>query len=155
MGMQPATLCYLVRGDEVLLIRKKRGLGEGKLVGPGGKIEDGETPHEAAIREVEEEIRVSIEEQRKVGEFEFVFGTESKMFVHVFRAEEFSGDPAETEEAKPRWFDVEEMPYDEMWQDDELWMPYLVSGETFAGWFRFDEDGEEMLEHELEIGVEF
>lgn len=153
--MQPATLCYLVRGDEILLIRKKRGLGEGKLVGPGGKVEDGETPREAAVREVEEEVRLFVETPTKVGEFEFVFGEESEMFVHVFRAEEFSGEPRETEEADPRWFDVEDMPYDEMWEDDRLWMPHLLSGETFSGWFRFDSDGDEMLEQELETGVEF
>ncbi|MFH5797746.1 8-oxo-dGTP diphosphatase [Haladaptatus sp. CMAA 1911] len=153
--MQPATLCYLIRGDEILLIRKKRGLGEGKLVGPGGKVEDGETPRNAAIREVQEEVRVSVKNPTKVGEFEFVFGTESEMFVHVFRAEEFSGKPQETDEADPRWFDVADMPYDEMWEDDRLWMPSLLSGEPFSGWFRFDSDGDEMLEEELETGVEF
>lgn len=153
--MQPATLCYPIRGDEILLIRKKRGLGEGKLVGPGGKVEDGETPREAAVREVQEEVRVSVENPTKVGEFEFVFEEQSEMFVHVFRAEEFSGTPQETEEANPGWFDVDEMPYDEMWEDDELWMPSLLSGETFSGWFRFDEDGDEMVEEKLETGVVF
>jgi len=153
--MQPATLCYLLRGDEILLIRKKRGLGEGKIVGPGGKVESGETPRDAAVREVEEEVRVSVETPTKVGEFEFVFGESREMFVHVFRAEEFSGEPRETEEADPRWFDVADMPYDEMWEDDRLWMPHLLSGETFSGWFRFDSDGDEMLEGEVETGVTF
>jgi 8-oxo-dGTP diphosphatase len=51
--MQSATLCYPVRNELVLLIRKKRGLGEGKFVGPDGKVEDGETPHETVVREVE------------------------------------------------------------------------------------------------------
>ncbi|MGA9401710.1 8-oxo-dGTP diphosphatase [Haladaptatus sp.] len=131
--MQPATLCYPIRGDEILLIRKKRGLGEGKLVGPGGKVEDGETPREAAIREVEEEVRVSVENPTKIGEFEFVFGNESEMFVHVFRAEEFSGKPRETKEADPGWFDVEEMPYDEMWEDDRLWMRLCCQARRFRG----------------------
>ncbi|WP_458207173.1 8-oxo-dGTP diphosphatase [Haladaptatus sp. NG-SE-30] len=153
--MQPATLCYPIRNERVLLIRKKRGLGEGKFVGPGGKIEDGETPRETVVREVEEEIRVSVADPTKVGEFEFVFGNEPKMLVHVFRAEEFTGEPQETLEADPRWFDFENVPYDEMWEDDRLWMPHLFSGETFSGWFRFDAEGDELLDHELETGVGF
>ncbi|WP_227355509.1 8-oxo-dGTP diphosphatase [Haladaptatus salinisoli] len=170
--MQPATLCYPVRNERVLLIRKKRGLGAGKFVGPGGKVEDGETPREAAVREVEEEIRVSVTDPTKVGEFEFVFGVresaalgnslelrsdgdDTRMFVHVFRAEEFAGTPEETAEAVPRWFDFEDVPYDEMWEDDRLWMPHLFSGETFAGRFRFDAEGETLVEHDLTVGVEF
>ncbi|SIQ81064.1 8-oxo-dGTP diphosphatase [Haladaptatus litoreus] len=153
--MQPATLCYPIRNERVLLIRKKRGLGEGKYVGPGGKIEDGETPQETVIREVEEEIHVTVAAPTKVGEFEFVFGNEPKMFVHVFRAEEFSGVPQETPEADPRWFDFKNVPYDEMWEDDRLWMPHLFSGVTFSGCFQFDSEGEQMVEHELVTGVDF
>ncbi|HEY5036239.1 MAG TPA: NUDIX domain-containing protein, partial [Chthoniobacterales bacterium] len=48
---QRANLCFIVRGDEVLLIRKKRGFGAGKINGPGGKVEPGETALGAALRE--------------------------------------------------------------------------------------------------------
>ncbi|WP_458185226.1 hypothetical protein [Haladaptatus sp. NG-WS-4] len=105
--------------------------------------------------EVKEEIRVSVADLTKVGEFEFVFGHEPKMFVHVFRAEEFAGEPQEPPEADPRWFDFKSVPYDEIWEDDCLWMPHLFSGETFSGWFRFDAEGAELLEHELETDVGF
>ncbi|WP_158057783.1 8-oxo-dGTP diphosphatase [Halorussus halophilus] len=154
--MQNATLCYLLEPDaeEVLLIEKKRGLGEGKFVGPGGKVEDGETPHECVVREVEEEIGVEVPNPEKVGEFEFVFGQESDMFVHVFRAEEFVGTPEETEEADPEWFDFESVPYDQMWEDDRYWMPHLFEGETFSGEFVFDSDGEELLEWDVETDFE-
>ena len=54
-----ATLLFIVRGDEVLLIRKKRGLGAGKINAPGGRLEPGEAPLAAAIREVQEEILVT------------------------------------------------------------------------------------------------
>jgi 8-oxo-dGTP diphosphatase len=139
--------------EEVLLIRKKRGLGEGKYVGPGGKVEAGETPRECVVREVREEIGVTPWNPEKVGEFEFVFGEEPEMFVHVFRAEAFSDVPEETDEADPAWFDFDAMPYDEMWEDDRYWMPELLDGETFAGEFVFDEDGDELLEWEVETGV--
>jgi 8-oxo-dGTP diphosphatase len=153
--MQPATLCYLLGPDdeEVLLIRKKRGLGEGNYLGPGGKVEEGETPRECVVREVEEEIGVTPRDPEKVGEFEFVFGEASEMFVHVFRAEEFDGTPEESPEADPEWFDYDSLPYDQMWEDDRYWMPHLLDGDTFAGEFVFDEDGDELLEWEVETGV--
>jgi 8-oxo-dGTP diphosphatase len=91
----------------------------------------------------------------KIGEFEFIFGDDPRMFVHVFCTEEFAGEPRETAEADPRWFDFEDVPYDEMWEDDRLWMPHLFSGETFAGRFRFDAEGEALVEHDLNVGVEF
>ena len=40
----PATLVFVLRGDEVLLIDKKTGLGMGKVNAPGGKVDPGETP---------------------------------------------------------------------------------------------------------------
>jgi len=67
--VQDATLCHPVVDGELLLIRKQRGVGEGKLVGPGGKVEDGETPREAARREVREELRVDPIGLAKRGEF--------------------------------------------------------------------------------------
>ncbi len=90
----------------------------------------------------------------KVGEFEFVFGDEPEMFVHVFRAEEFSGTPEESPEADPEWFDYDAVPYDEMWEDDRYWMPHLFDGETFAGEFVFDADGDELREWAVETDVE-
>ncbi|NEU57497.1 8-oxo-dGTP diphosphatase [Halorussus sp. MSC15.2] len=153
--MQPATLCYLLRPDaeEVLLIRKKRGLGEGKLVGPGGKVEDGETPGECVVREVEEEIGVTPRDPEKVGEFRFVFGEDPRMFVHVFRAEAFDGVPEASPEADPEWYDYDAVPYDEMWEDDRYWLPHLLDGERFAGEFVFDAEGDELREWDVETGV--
>ena len=49
------TLVFLRREGEVLLGMKKRGFGEGKWNGFGGKVEAGETIVEAAAREVKEE----------------------------------------------------------------------------------------------------
>lgn len=142
--MQEATICYPMEGDRVLLIHKKRGVGSGNYNGPGGKLEDGETPREAARREVREEVRLRVEDLEKVGELEFVFGDEPFMHVHVFRTDSFAGTPQETVEADPEWFHREEIPYDEMWEDDRLWLPLALDGKPFVGYFRFDAGGDEM-----------
>ncbi|MEQ1840701.1 MAG: NUDIX domain-containing protein, partial [Verrucomicrobiales bacterium] len=62
-----ANLVFITRGDEVLLIHKKTGLGAGKINGPGGKLEAGETALDAAIREVEEELHITARDLREMG----------------------------------------------------------------------------------------
>ena len=91
-----ATLMFIRDGHEVLLMRKLRGIGAGKINAPGGKIEPGETPLEAAIRETQEELLVTPLKPRKMGELFFAMSDLPDIFVHVFMAEAFSGEAGET-----------------------------------------------------------
>ena len=143
-----ANLCFIVKDGRVLLIRKKRGLGAGKINGPGGKIEPGETALESAIREVQEEICVtplSIEER---GVLHFQFADGYSLECAVFIANDLEGEPAETAEAAPFWVPLDAVPYDEMWADDRHWLPQVLDGKSFRGWFEFD--GDTMLSREVE-----
>ena len=142
-----ANLVFLTRGDEVLLIHKKTGLGAGKINGPGGKLESGETALEAAFREVEEELCIVPHalEERGVLHFDFVDGL--KLHCTVFLGSGFDGTPAETREARPEWFPVQQLPLDRMWADDRHWLPQMLAGQRFQAWFRFD--GEKMLSKEV------
>lgn len=144
-----AVLCFIVKDDDVLLIRKKRGLGAGKINGPGGKIESGETPLDAAIRETQEEIGVTPRDLENRGELHFQFTDGYRLHCTVFVARDFSGEPIETQEAMPLWTPIGAIPFSEMWQDDELWLPQMLAGQTFRGWFEFD--GDKMLSERLEF----
>jgi len=135
-----ANLCFIVKDGRVLLIRKKRGLGAGKINGPGGKLEPGETALESAIREVREELGVTplqIEE-RGILHFQFVDGY--SLHCVVFLAFDLEGEPIETAEATPLWFPVGEIPFHEMWADDQHWLPETLAGGSFDAWFVFDGD---------------
>lgn len=135
-----ANLVFLTRGDEVLLIHKKTGLGAGKINGPGGKLEEGETAYEAAIREVQEELHITPHNltERGVLHFDFVDGL--KLHCTVFLGSEFEGVPTETREARPEWFPIGALPLDRMWADDRHWLPEMLSGKRFTAWFRFDDE---------------
>ncbi|MBW2267051.1 MAG: 8-oxo-dGTP diphosphatase [Deltaproteobacteria bacterium] len=146
---QRATLLFVVRDDQVLLIHKKRGLGAGKINGPGGRIDPGETPLECAVREVEEELCVTPTGVREVGELRFQFVDGLSMHDYVFLASDYVGQPRETDEAIPRWTPLDAIPYAEMWQDDLLWIPLMLAGEHFDGRFIFD--GDVMLDHDLRV----
>ncbi|MEI8233285.1 MAG: 8-oxo-dGTP diphosphatase [Verrucomicrobiota bacterium] len=144
-----AVLCFIFRPGEVLLILKKRGLGGGKINAPGGKIEPGETPRQAAIRETREEVGLTPHAPRPVGELFFQFTDGYSLHCIVFRAEGCVGELCETDEAAPRWTPLEAIPYAAMWADDALWMPHLVAGRAFRGRFLFD--GETMLGQRMDL----
>ena len=148
-----ANLCFIVRGDQILLIRKKRGLGAGKINAPGGKVELGETAAEAAVRETREEIGVTPLNPTARGELFFQFADGYSLHCTVFVATGVEGDPIETDEAIPFWFPVTGIPYSEMWEDDQYWLPLVLEGKTFIGFFTFD--GESMLTKEIQIREEF
>jgi len=149
-GWQPdetGTLLFVLRGSEVLLIRKKRGHGAGKINGPGGKIEAGETPLESACRETHEETGIEPRDAVLMAEFRFVAMDGPQWYGYVFLSRNFSGIPRETAEAIPFWCPVSALPFDEMWEDDRIWLPRLLAGERLRGDFLFD--GERLLAHRL------
>ena len=138
-----ANLVFLTRGEEVLLIHKKTGLGAGKINGPGGKLEPGESPLDAARREVLEELHLTVGALEEMGELHFDFVDGLRLHCVVFHGTEFEGIPTETREARPEWFPIARLPLDRMWADDRHWLPQMLRGEKFRAWFRFD--GETML----------
>ena len=144
-----ATLVFVVRDGEILLMRKKRGLGAGKINGPGGRLEPGETLLACAVREVQEELCVTPRDLRYAGDNAFQFVDGYSIHVSVYVATGFDGTPAETAEAAPLWFALDAIPYDEMWEDDRLWLPLALSGERFTARYVFD--GDRMLDHAIDL----
>jgi len=145
-----ATLMFIVdeKKQEVLLIRKKRGLGAGKINGPGGKIDPGETSEACAIRETQEELGVTAFEPVKHGELWFQFVDGLALHVDVYRATRWEGEAFETPEAIPLWTPLSNLPFDEMWADDRFWLAeVLVEKKHFTGRFLFD--GDAMLTNEV------
>lgn len=146
-AVHQATLLFVVQNNKVLLIRKKRGLGAGKINGPGGKLDAGEAAQQCAHREVNEELCIVINHSANVGRLRFQFIDNYSIDVQVFIATHFEGTPTETEEAIPLWFNIDDIPYSEMWEDDQLWLSRVLAGEQVDGRFVFDED--RLLTHEV------
>jgi 8-oxo-dGTP diphosphatase len=144
---ETGTLLFLRRENEVLLIRKKRGHGAGKINGPGGKIDPGETPLGGAVRETLEETGITVLDATLKAEFRFVELAGPQWYGYVFLASRHAGTPVETEEARPFWCPVDALPFDQMWEDDRLWLPRVLCGERLEGDFLFD--GGRLLAHRL------
>ena len=128
---------------------KKRGFGAGRWNGFGGKLAEGETVEAAAKRELMEESGLIMTEAKKCGVLNFTFeGGMDPMEVHVFRVHKWEGEPAETEEMKPQWFEAASLPYGEMWPDDKHWMPLFLSKKYFTGSFHF-KDMDTIMRHSI------
>ena len=141
--MLETTLCLLKKDNKILLAMKKRGFGEGKYNGVGGKLEEGETPEQAMIRETKEEILVTPTKYEKVGFLEFdeyYKGKKGRIAFHLYIATEWIGEPSESDEMIPKWFDINEIPYDNMFPDDKYWLPYILDGKKIKAYFDFDEE---------------
>jgi len=144
------TLCLIHRHPKILLGMKKRGFGEGRWNGFGGKVQAGETIEEAAKRETFEEAGIVIDKIEKTGIIDFEFlGKPEILEVHIFRGNEFAGEPKESEEMRPNWFEINEIPFNDMWPDDRHWFPLFLNNKKFKGKFLFDGE-DNIIEHQLD-----
>ncbi len=142
--MKRAVLDFITRSRngtrELLLARKKTGeIGIGKVSAPGGKVDPGETPRQACTRENYEELGISTPNNSRdlleVALLDVFTATgdgpyEHFMRVAVFRGDAYSGEPTETRDMhRPFWAAFAEIPYEEMYPGDDMWMPYVLNDE--------------------------
>ncbi len=146
MKLRQVTLCLLVKNGQVLLAMKKRGFGMGKWNGVGGKVKDGESLKEAVVRESQEEIGVTPLAYRKVAVLDFLFpeiprDKDWNQQVVVFMVDDWEGEPTESKEMNPRWFDIDKIPYSQMWDSDSTWMKKVLAGQKIKGVFTYAGEG--------------
>jgi len=132
---------------------KKRGFGVNRYNGFGGKLDGDETLEEALVRELNEEVGISVlpEHLRKVAELTFIFPhkPEWSQIVHVYFFEQWLGEPMESEEMRPDWFHQDKLPYEKMWPDDKYWLPEVLQGKYVTARFVFANDQSTILEMEV------
>lgn len=146
-----ATLLFLIEENKILLAMKKRGFGMGRWNGVGGKPKPDEPIRQTAIRECKEEIDVIPDIFNQVATLNFTFPAKKSSWnqqVLVFLCTKWQGKPKETDEMKPQWFRIDEIPYDEMWKDDKYWLPKVINGDYVNAEFRFD-DNDNVLSHKV------
>lgn len=135
------TLCIPIDKNEgkILLGYKKRGFGQGRWNGFGGKIGSGETVEQATARELLEESNLQAKNLIEVGNLEFYFPEKNETIeMYIYKTENFEGQIKESNEMKPQWFTFKEIPYSQMWPDDKIWLPLFLQNKKFIGRFVFD-----------------
>jgi 8-oxo-dGTP pyrophosphatase MutT (NUDIX family) len=141
--MKATTLFYPLKDGRVLLAMKKRGFGVGKWNWPGGKVQPGESAEDACRRETLEEtgIQVGVLEDRGVITFLFPDHPNWDNECRIYVTKDIIGEPLETEEMRPQWFVVADVPYADMWDDDPHWLPQVLAGGRVQATGTFDAEG--------------
>ncbi len=135
----PLTLVVVHNDKQILLGKKKRGFATGLWNGFGGKVNEGESLEEAAMRELEEEYGITNHKLQSHGKILFSFMDHDKdLEVNIFSINDFNGEAVETEEMFGQWFDLDKIPYSEMWADDPFWLPHVLAGKNVSGRLEFD-----------------
>lgn len=133
------TLCMIYDTNNILLGMKKKGFGANRWNGFGGKVQEGEAVEDACIRELEEEAGIGAIDLKNRGKILFEFQDTGKLLeVHIFSASKYSRTPTESEEMLPKIFNIADIPYDQMWDDDKHWLPIVLEGHNIDGYFLFD-----------------
>lgn len=150
--LKQATLCFLVKENKILLAMKKRGFAVGKLNGVGGKKNPDESIEDTARRETNEEIGVVVEELEQVATLHCSFPNNPDwgQQVTVFLVKEWHNEPEESEEMAPKWFNIEDIPFDQMWPDERMWLPLVLDGKKIEAEFVFGE-GDVIISHKIRV----
>ena len=124
----------------------------GKWIGFGGKVEPNESILEGAIREVKEECGLDLEPKdiKKLGVIDYEF---DKIYIegHIFEVQNYYGEIEESEEMEPKWFEIENMPYDKMWKADEFWHPYFFRQQLFKAYSMYDHLGDVLMHYSYPV----
>jgi 8-oxo-dGTP pyrophosphatase MutT (NUDIX family) len=141
--LRQATLALLFKNNQILLAMKKRGFGQGRWNGVGGKPKENESIEDTAKRETSEEIGIEIAKFGEIARLCFYFANkpEWNQEVIVYRVDKWTGEPTESEEMAPKWFPFEEIPYESMWPDDKYWLPLVLKGKKVRASFVFGDNG--------------
>ena len=147
----PCVLCLIENPDthQLLMVRNLRGMNKGFYNFAGGKLNWGEDIRTALVREVKEETNLTLMGAKLVGRIDIVPADVKKVRadtkdcqVYVFYSDRYKGEPkAADKEVELYWFDKDKIPFENMRDNDRLWLPKVLNGEMVNMKFRRDQDG--------------
>lgn len=144
--MRKTTVCYIRNNNEYLMLyrnRKPNDPNEGKWLGIGGRIEDGETPDGCNLREVEEETGLRLLSFRFHGIIRFRSDTYEDEDMYLYSSDDFEPadeearrvwremkiyTPPECDEGELHWIPEEQLAGLPMWEGDKVFLSRLLEG---------------------------
>lgn len=140
--MKLATLCYVRRAGRTLMmqrVKKTNDVHHGKWNGLGGKLQDGESPEECAIREIKEESGLVAQDPRLCGLLTFPqFTPGDDWYVYVYEVTDFSGTLIECNEGILEWIDDSELLGLNLWEGDRIFLPWVFEKKFFSAKFCYE-----------------
>lgn len=138
-----SVLCYLERDGQYLMLyrnKKKNDINAGKWIGVGGKLEAGESPEEALLREVKEETGLTLTNYRRRGLVTFSADGYTE-YMHLYTADTWSGTLTDCDEGELRWIPKTDVPNLPLWEGDMHFLKLLTAdGPYFSMKLRYEND---------------
>lgn len=132
--MFPTTLCYITRGNQVLMlhrVKKKNDINKDKWIGIGGKFEGEESPDECLLREAKEETGLTLTSWRCRGVVTFLCDGCEGEFMYLFTADDFEGELKDCDEGQLQWVDRDFLYTLPMWEGDKIFLDLLWQDAPF------------------------
>ena len=132
--MLNTTLCYVTRGDEVLMlhrIKKKNDINQDKWIGIGGKFEGQESPDECLLREAKEETGLTLTSWKCRGVVTFLTTDGFGEYMYLFTADGFEGDLKVCDEGDLQWVSREFLNDLPKWEGDQIFLDLLWQNHPF------------------------
>ena len=147
-----STLCYLEQDGKYLMlhrVKKKNDINKEKWIGVGGHFEAEEAPEECVIREVREETGFTLNSWNFRGIVTFVSGDGVVEYMHLYTADETSGELIECSEGELVWIDKSEVYNLPVWEGDKIFFRLLEEREDYFSLKLIYNEAGELIESEI------
>ena len=151
--MEVTTTCYIEKDDKYLMlhrIKKENDINEGKWIGVGGHVEEGESPTEAIIREVREETGLILNSCRLRGVLTFVQNKTFTEYIFLYTSDEYSGELIEEcDEGVLGWIDKDKVIDINIWDGDRIFLDMLRTTDEFFS-IKYEYEGDKLISYKVE-----
>lgn len=150
--MKNTTLCYVEQDGKYLMLlrnKKKQDENAGKWIGVGGKFEEGESPQDCLLREVQEETGLRLTQYRFRGIVTFVSNQYETEYMHLFTAHGFEGERIPCDEGELRWVEKDEVLSLPLWEGDREFLRLLREDAPFFS-LKLVYQGDKLVSSKLE-----
>ena len=150
--MKNTTLCYVEQDGKYLMLlrnKKKQDENAGKWIGVGGKFEEGESPQDCLLREVQEETGLRLTQYRFRGIVTFVSDQHETEYMHLFTAHGFEGELIPCDEGELRWVEKDEVLSLPLWEGDREFLRLLREDAPFFS-LKLVYQGDKLVSSKLE-----
>jgi len=122
------TLCYIEKEDSYLMmhrVKKEKDINKDKWIGVGGHFEEGESPEECLLREVQEETGLKLTSFRLRGIVTFATDVYPTEYMFLYTADGYEGEITECNEGNLEWVQKKEVYNLPIWEGDKVFFRLL------------------------------
>ena len=132
--MKDTTLCYIERDGKYLMLlrdRKQSDPNDGKWIGVGGKLEEGESQEECARREILEETGLKADRLEHFGDVFFHSDLWEDEIMRLYLVTEYAGELTDCDEGELHWIEKDKIFDLNLWDGDRIFLKYLINNRHF------------------------